>query len=276
MRVLITGATGKVGSRLARHLARSGHAVRALVRNAQTAADLRDAGLELVGGDLTVPDSLAAAVEGADVVIHCAAFFRGATPDQMKAANTDGTMHLARAALGEGATQFIYLSTSLVYGTGPGRPATEDDLPDPRFPYPRTKLDAERALLALPELDARILRLAFVYGDGDSHLCDWVPTLRAWPTNRRLQLIHHRDVARAVDLLVVAATVRRRTYNLADDEALTAGAALEALGEPALFVPDPPEEVAFQGVMDSSSIRRELGFRPAYPSLRAAISGAAL
>src|SRR5213075_2238862 len=106
------------------------------------------------------------------------------------------TVNLARAAVGAGATRFIFTSTGLVFGTGPGRPAREDDKPDPRSPYPHSKLAAERALLDSPGLDVRIVRLAFVYGDGDPHLKDWLPQLRSWPTGRPLQLIHHRDIAR--------------------------------------------------------------------------------
>ena len=82
MRILVTGATGKVGSRLAKRLAQRGEHVRALVRDSTRAADLRAADIELAQGDLLDETSLAAAVRGIDAVVHCAAFFRGATPEQ--------------------------------------------------------------------------------------------------------------------------------------------------------------------------------------------------
>src|SRR4051794_3457843 len=76
MKILLTGATGKVGSRLARRLAQRGDRIRALVRDRSRAADLPGAGIELVDGDLLDPASLAIAVHGVDAVVHCAAFFR--------------------------------------------------------------------------------------------------------------------------------------------------------------------------------------------------------
>jgi len=76
MRLLGTGATGKVGSRLSRRLGQRGDQVRALIRDRARAADLREARIELVEGDLLDAASLTAAVRGVDVVVHCAAFFR--------------------------------------------------------------------------------------------------------------------------------------------------------------------------------------------------------
>ena len=90
MNILVTGATGKVGSRLAMRLVQQGHAVRALVRDAARATDLSDNGIQLAIGDLMQPASLPAAVEGVDAVVHCAAFFRGATPEQIHAAAAAG------------------------------------------------------------------------------------------------------------------------------------------------------------------------------------------
>jgi UDP-glucose 4-epimerase len=80
MKILVTGATGKVGSRLAKRLAQRGDQVSALVRDPTRAADLREARIDLAEGDLLKEDSLTAAVRGVDAVVHCAAFFRGATP----------------------------------------------------------------------------------------------------------------------------------------------------------------------------------------------------
>jgi UDP-glucose 4-epimerase len=82
MKILLTGATGKVGSRLAVHLARRGDLVRALVRDPQRAAQLETDRIELVKGDLLDAGSLTAVVSGVDAVVHCAAFFRGATREQ--------------------------------------------------------------------------------------------------------------------------------------------------------------------------------------------------
>ncbi|MHB8417443.1 MAG: NmrA family NAD(P)-binding protein [Myxococcales bacterium] len=101
MKILITGATGKVGSRLARRLAQWGDQVRALVRDPARAAGLGEAGVALARGDLLEEGSLGAAVRGVDVVVHCAAFFRGATPEQAHAVNElPATRAASRASRG--------------------------------------------------------------------------------------------------------------------------------------------------------------------------------
>ncbi|HYG69101.1 MAG TPA: NAD(P)H-binding protein, partial [Anaeromyxobacteraceae bacterium] len=68
MKILVTGATGKVGSRLTKRLAQRGDQVRALVRNWTRAAELREDRVEIAAGDLLDRDSLMAAVRGVDAV----------------------------------------------------------------------------------------------------------------------------------------------------------------------------------------------------------------
>lgn len=99
MRLLVTGATGRVGSRLVPRLLKHGYTVRALVRNAGQTASFQQQGAEVIVGDLLQPDTWAPAVTGVDVVIHLAAFFRGATETQAQATNYDGTLALARQLL---------------------------------------------------------------------------------------------------------------------------------------------------------------------------------
>src|SRR4051795_10841065 len=148
MNILVTGATGKVGSRLAKRVAGRGNQVRALVRDEARASELREAHIELIRGDLLDVGSLAAAVRGVDAVVHCAAFFRGATPEQAQAVNDVGTQHLAGAARAAGVKRFVFTSTGLVYGSNGGRLAREDDPCAPTAAYPASKLSAERFLLA--------------------------------------------------------------------------------------------------------------------------------
>ena len=127
MKILVTGATGKVGSRLSKRLAERGDDIRALVRDTAKAVELSQAKIELAKGDLLDQDSLAAAVRGVDAVVHCAAFFRGATPEEAQATNDLGTQHLARAAAAANVKRFVFTSTNLVYGATGGRVVNEDD-----------------------------------------------------------------------------------------------------------------------------------------------------
>ncbi|MES1187273.1 MAG: NAD(P)-dependent oxidoreductase, partial [Myxococcales bacterium] len=257
----------KVGNRLAKRLVQRGENVRALVRNLGRATDLREAGVELVEGDLLEPASLAAAVEGVDAVVHCAAFFRGATPEQAHAVNEQGTRHLANAARAARVKRFIFTSTGLVYGPNGGRLAKEDDACAPTAAYPVSKLAAERFLLALSDLDVRVLRLPFVYGDGDPHIEEAVPMMRGFSPTQRLSIGHHVDVAQAVIRLLEAPSPAHRVYNVVDDEAPELAALFASVGADPPDGSDAERGRAFDIPLDGSRIRQDLGFQPQFPRL---------
>jgi UDP-glucose 4-epimerase len=272
MKILITGATGKVGSRLTRRLARRGDHVRALVRDPARAADLRDDGIELITGDLLDTDSLAAAVRSVDAVVHCAAFFRGATPEQAHAVNDLGTRHLADAARAASVGRFVFTSTGLVYGSTGGRLADEDAACAPTQAYPVSKLAAERFLLALAGLDVRVLRLPFVYGDGDPHIEEVLPLMRGFLPTQRLSLGHHVDIAQAVALVLDAPSPAHRIYNVADDEAPELATLFASVGAPPPDGSNAEFGRAFDVLLDGRRIREDLGFKPTFPRLADAIA----
>ena len=267
MKILVTGATGKVGSRLAKRLVRRGLQLRALVRDPARALDLQQAGVELVQGDLLDPGSLGAAVRGVQAVVHCAAFFRGATPEQANAVNDLGTQQLARAARTASVGRFVFTSTGLVYGPNAGRLAREDDPCAPTAAYPSSKLAAERFLLTLEGLDARVLRLPFVYGDGDAHIAEAVPMMRGFAPRQRLSLGHHEDVAQAVALVLDAPSPAHRIYNVVDDEAPDLATLFASVGQPPPDGSNADYGRAFEALLDGRRIREDLGFKPRFPRL---------
>ena len=275
MNILVTGATGKVGSRLAKRLAQRGAHVRALVRDPARAAELCQARVERAVGDLLDVASLEAAVGGVDAVVHCAAFFRGATPEQAHAVNDLGTQHLGSAAQAASVKRFIFTSTGLVYGSNGGRLAREDDVCAPTVSYPVSKLAAERFLLAMEGLDVRVLRLPFVYGDGDPHIRDVIPMMRSWPPAQRMSIGHHDDVAQAVARLLDAPSPAYRIYNVVDNEAPDLATLFASVGAPPPDGSDPARGRPFDALRDGSRLRDDLGFKPRFPRLRDAIAAAA-
>jgi nucleoside-diphosphate-sugar epimerase len=275
MKILVTGATGKVGSRLTRRLAQRGDQVRALVRDRTRAGDLRQDRIELVEGDLLDADSLAAAVRGVDAVVHCAAFFRGATAEQAHAVNDLGSQHLARAARAASVTRFIFTSTGLVYGSNGGGLAREDDPCAPTAAYPVSKLAAERFLLAMEGLDVRVLRLPFVYGDRDPHVEEVIPFMRGFPPAQRMSIGHHADVAQAVARLLDTPSPAHRIYNVVDDEAPDLAALFASVGAPPPDGSDAESARAFGALLDGRRIREDLGFEPKFPRLADAIAAGA-
>jgi len=152
---LVTGATGFVGSAVARSLVGRGHAVRVLVRRGSDRRNLAELPVETVEGDLTDPASLGRAADGCRYVFHVAADYRlwVPDPDAMMRANVDGTRAVMRAALAAGVERVVHTSSVAALGLNKdGSPAdetapvAEDTLIGP---YKRSKYLAEQAVLAM-------------------------------------------------------------------------------------------------------------------------------
>ena len=155
MTTLVTGATGFVGSAVARVLAARGHSLRLLSRPSSDRRNLIGLEAEVVTGDLTDPESLVRAAAGCRYVVHVAADYRiwVPNPDAMLRANVDGAVAMMRAAAKAGAERIIHCSSVAALGQiGDGTPADEDtptDQADFVGVYKRSKYLAERAVLEL-------------------------------------------------------------------------------------------------------------------------------
>lgn len=257
MTILVTGGTGLVGSRLLRRFVDAGVDCRALVRPGREVP----AGATRVEGDLLDADSLKQAVDGAEAIVHLAAVLRTTNADDIWRANLDGTRNLITAAKAHAPhARFIMASTGLVYDEDASHPGMEEDSVHPRLPYPASKVAAENELRK-SGLTWCVLRLGFVYGDGDEHLAA-VPKVVAhlkWHPAQAFSMIHQRDVARAVELALTGA-MDGRIVNILDDAPTTlyemariVGATIEPSAEP---LTNP-----WWGRVDGSR-SRSLGFRP--------------
>jgi nucleoside-diphosphate-sugar epimerase len=138
-----------------------------------------------------------------------------------------------------------------------------------------SKLAAERFLLGIEGLDVRVLRLPFVYGDGDPHIKDVVPMMRTFPPTHRMSLGHHADVAQAVTLLLDSPSPAHRIYNVVDDEAPDLATLFASVGEPPPNGSDAERARAFDALLDGRRIREELGFSPLFPRLADALAAGA-
>jgi len=284
MKIFVTGATGKVGSRLVPYLIAQGHVVRILVRSAEKALALKGLGAEVIVGDLVDNKNLAEAIRGVDAVVHTAAQFRGGISEEVaRTVNLDATIALAKAALEAGVTRFVFTSTSNVYrGINVDRPCREDDILIPATEiYPKTKIAAEEALLTLHReqgLDVRITRLAFVYGSGDPHIEEALPHMINWNPLKHLSMVHHEDVSLALYLAASTPNVGGYIYNVADDTPITIGELTKLSGGPGQ-VPTKDGWLLpnlWDMTMDTERIKKELNFHPKYPSIYAAKDGGAL
>lgn len=163
MTILITGATGFLGSALVEYFRDRGHSVRGTSRNIAP-------GLVRVG-ELNGSTDWRVALEGVRTVIHCAGLAHTkAEAADFQRINVDGTLRLAREAIKAGVTRFVFISSIGVNGDRTtDKPFTADDTPRPVKPYAASKLRAEEGLRALAKetgLELVIIRPPLIFGPG--------------------------------------------------------------------------------------------------------------
>jgi len=170
----ITGATGMVGSHLARRLLDEGWCVRALVRPTSDTSLLEQWGVDLVEGDVGDPaGAMTPYLEDADYLFHCAAMVSDWAPlDEMVRVNVEGTRHLAEAAVACGRIRrFVYMSSMVVFGLHPQHDLDETaPLIHTGDNYNLTKIRAEELVQRFVRqrgLEAVIVRPPYVYGPRD-------------------------------------------------------------------------------------------------------------
>ena len=157
-RVLVTGATGMLGSNLVRELVRRGAHVRGLVRSPEKARRyLADVAFEPIVGDMQQVSGFAAALEGCSAVFHTAAYFReyyqpGSHAAALEAINVQGTLELMRAADAAGVSCFVHTSSSGTIGIKPGGAPGDEDTPPSAAQldngYFRSKVEGDRQIHA--------------------------------------------------------------------------------------------------------------------------------
>lgn len=254
--ILLTGATGLVGSHAARLFHEHGWRVRALARPTSDVRFLEELDATVVLADVTEPASLSGAAEGCEAVVHAAARLGASDPwERFREVNVEGTRHVLSEAVRAGCRRFVHLSSVAVYGDPAGlpRPVSEEvplEAPlGPREHYERSKRMAEAAVRRAAEgmISWSILRPTVVTGERDRHFAPRVAALadrRVLPTvgpgDNPLPVVYAGDVAEACRRAVTREEADGRIYNVADDGRLTQRRLLrDAAPRGATFVPLP-------------------------------------
>ena len=298
--VLVTGANGFVGQALCKKMASNGWQVWGTVRSAKQVASLplgvQAVQIELIAADTDWSDAFA----GVDAVVHLAArvhVMNDTVSDPLSAfrqINVAGTERLARMAATNGVKRFVYISSIKVNGEGSYKPFTEHDLPAPEDPYGISKWEAEQVLHRIAKdtgLEVVILRPPLIYGPGVKanffsllKLIDRAILLPLSSINNLRSLIYVGNLVDAINACITHPMAIGQTYLVSDGEDVSTPELIRrvaaALGRPARLFPIPPFLMRFAGTLfgkkdaverlvssltiDSSKIRKELGWKPPY------------
>lgn len=214
MKILVTGGTGFIGPRIVHALRAQGHAVRVLVRSPTRGAHAQSIGAELVVGDITDPDSLAAAANGCTHIIHLVAIITG-RPAAFDLVMTQGTRNLVDAARNTGVERFVLMSA---LGTS--------EQTSKLIPYYKAKWAMEQTVRA-SGLEHVIFRPSFAFGQGGLlqtlvKQVRWSPLVTViGPGAQRSQPIWVDDVAACFAAAVDSAEATNRTFELGGPDVVT-------------------------------------------------------
>lgn len=230
-RILITGAAGNLGTRLARHLLARGHALRLMYHRTPVSADLLAApDVQTVKADLSDPSTLPPALECADVVVHFAGRLFAPRPETfLPETNMRWFLNLTNAAIDANVSRLILASFPQVEGpTSVEKPATGRLDRRPVSVHAQTRLEEERLLFERTERLSTtpvVLRFGMIYGRGILMVeaARWLARRRAlcvWKEPTLLQLLSVADFLCATEAAIVRPGVSG-IYHVGDEQPVT-------------------------------------------------------
>lgn len=295
MNVVVSGATGFIGSHLLPALLREGHGVKALIEPGVGDAHLR--GVELFTADIVSGDGLSTGLSGAEAVVHLAArnhVLKETSREPLAAyrrVNVEGTRNVAQAASLAGAKIFVHLSSVKAMGEESDSLMDEASPCVPKTPYGISKLESEDAVRDAAEkcgMSAVLLRLPMVYGPGNKgnfpRIIRWAARGYPFPLFRPDNVRSMIFVGNAVAGILAAlksSPAGTETYILKDKEDCSTNTIYsfisKELGRQPRFLPVPAAVVRFGGILSedfrkitsslrvsSAKVEMELGFFPPF------------
>lgn len=227
-KVLVTGATGFVGSHLVDQLIERGNTVRCLVRHSSKLRYLKHPTIELAYGGLDDSTDWEAALADVTTVYHVAGTTFARRAKDYFTVNHQGTEAILAEAVKrrDRIKKFVHISSLAAVGPGPdGKPVNEETSPAPITPYGRSKLLGEEAVHAVSDLlPVAIVRPPAVYGPRDYGIFEFFKAVKGgmFPmigrNDKRVSLVHVRDLADGIILAGESEASVGRTYFISSED----------------------------------------------------------
>ncbi len=228
MKILVTGATGFIGSHLAELLLKKNYSVRCLIRKTSNTVWLKDLPVELVYGDLFDAEALHRAVEGVDFIYHSAGLTKAKTEEEYFRGNSTGTRNLLDAVTeyNPGVRRFVLFSSQAAAGPSPTKDPIDESVPaHPITTYGRSKLAAEQECLAAAKtIKITIVRPPVVYGPRDKDVFEFFHTVSmglqpmAGMKDKFVSMIHVSDLIRGTVMAAENPKALGQTYYISSKE----------------------------------------------------------
>ncbi len=241
MKVLVTGATGFLGSHVVERLVQQGHHVRALVRRTSRTDFLESLGVERVLASLETGEGLREAVEGVEAVVHGAGVVKARHPEEFRRVNAEGTQRLLDAvqAAAPDVRRFLYVSSLAAAGfRDDGLPKREEDPPTPLTHYGKSKLEGERAVLERADaMPVTAIRPPAIYGPRDTEMYAFFQMVARrlvaflGRPDHRLSLVYAPDCAEAIVTALQTEHPSGRVYFVEDGRRYTQEEFARIVGE---------------------------------------------
>ncbi len=229
-KVLVTGASGFLGSHICETLHDAGYEVHAVVRQSSSCAWLNHSWLKLYKGEFDDRTFLASILKGIEAVVHSAAELIGASDDELNKINVEATLVLAQESIKAGVKRFVFISSRDAGGFR--KDAISKRESDPDTPYSSYGMSKKQAEIRLDELKDKItiinLRPVLIYGPRDRHFLRLFKLIKKMPLSPiigmkpvYMPLVFVRDVAGAVLSSLASSVASGSSYYISDGMPLT-------------------------------------------------------
>ncbi len=232
MKVLITGATGFIGSHVADLLLERGYDVRAIARSTSNLQWLKGKKIELVDGSISNPKSLEKAMKDVEMVFHVAGLTAARNAEEFMQGNRDGTRNMLEAAykFAPNLQRFLHVSSLAAVrpADSPDKPVDESTLSAPITSYGISKKAAEDEVNSFAnKLPITIVRPPAVYGQRETAILDFFKTVNKGFVphigfnEKHVSLVHGLDLSRGIIEAAESANTIGKTYFISSEEFYT-------------------------------------------------------